>query len=185
MATFTKQALREAFIELLEERPLAQITVKDIVNHCGVNRNTFYYYFDDIPTLIEDIVTEDADEIIRRYPTVEKVEDCLNSVIETAISKRKAVLHIYNSTNREIYEQYLWKVCDYVISSYINTILNGRKISENDFYVIKKYLESVGFGMISAWLTSGMTTDIQTFFSRICEIKRGMLEEMISRCEIK
>ncbi len=185
MATFTKIALKKSFIKLLDEHPLSQITVKDIVNECGVNRNTFYYYFEDIPTLLEDIVTEDAEKIIRQYPTVEKIEDCLNAIVENALLKKRAVLHIYNSVNREIYEQYLWKVCDYVIGSYITTILNGRKISESDFNVIKRYFESVGFGMISAWLTTGMTSDIRTFFSRICEIKSGMLEEMISRCEIK
>lgn len=185
MATFTKQALKQAFIKLLDEHPLSQITVKDIVNECGVNRNTFYYYFEDIPNLIEDIVTEDAEKIIQQYPTVEKIENCLSAVIETALSKRRAVLHIYNSINREIYEQYLWRVCGYIIDAYLNTILNGRKISDSDLVIIKKYLEGVGFGIISGWLMTGMTEDILTVFYRICEIKKGTVEEMISRCELK
>ena len=31
MANFTRRAIKETFLELLEERPLADITVKDIV----------------------------------------------------------------------------------------------------------------------------------------------------------
>ena len=43
MANFTRRAIKEAFTSLLEERPLNDITVKDIVERCGINRNSFYY----------------------------------------------------------------------------------------------------------------------------------------------
>ncbi len=183
MAQFTKKAIKASFLKLLMEHPLSQITVKDIVADCGVNRNTFYYYFEDIPELLQDIVMEDAEAIIQAYPTVEKIEDCLDAVIELALSKKKAVLHIYNSVNREIYEQYLWKVCDHVISAYVTTILKGRRVSEDNLEIIKKYLKCVGFGIVSGWLDTGMTEDIHSTFARLCSIKKGMMEEMISRCE--
>ena len=38
MANFTKKAIADSFIKLLTERPLSQITVKDIVADCGINR---------------------------------------------------------------------------------------------------------------------------------------------------
>ena len=41
MANFTKKAIRDSFVKLLNEKPISQITVKDIVEDCGVNRNTF------------------------------------------------------------------------------------------------------------------------------------------------
>ena len=41
MAAFTKTAIRNSFIKLLNERPISQITIRDIVDDCGVNRNTF------------------------------------------------------------------------------------------------------------------------------------------------
>ena len=185
MANFTKKAIQASFMKLLDEHPLSRITVKDIVADCGVNRNTFYYYFEDIPKLIEDTVMEDAEATIRAYPTVERIEDCLDSVIDAALSKKQAVLHIYNSVNREIYEQYLWKVCDHAISAYMTTTLKGREVSDSDLDAMKKYLKCVGFGIISGWLATGMTEDIKGIFARICEIKKGMVEEMISRCEQK
>ena len=54
MANFTKKAIKETFIALLEERPLSDITVKDIVGKCGINRNSFYYHYQDIPALRKD-----------------------------------------------------------------------------------------------------------------------------------
>ena len=56
MANFTRRAIKEAFTSLLEERPLNDITVKDIVERCGINRNSFYYHYQDLPALIEEII---------------------------------------------------------------------------------------------------------------------------------
>ena len=44
MPNDTKRAIRETFISLLDERPLNRITVKDIVEACGITRNSFYYH---------------------------------------------------------------------------------------------------------------------------------------------
>ena len=43
MASFTKDAIKESLLQLLEEKPYSKITVKDIVDRCGINRNSFYY----------------------------------------------------------------------------------------------------------------------------------------------
>ena len=58
MANFTKKAIKDTFISLLKEKPFNQITVKDIVDECGVNRNTFYYHYEDINDLLENVITE-------------------------------------------------------------------------------------------------------------------------------
>ena len=55
MANFTSKAIKESFIKLLNEKPMNKISVKDIVEDCGINRNSFYYHFQDIPTLLEEI----------------------------------------------------------------------------------------------------------------------------------
>ena len=44
MTQFTSKAIEESFIRLLNERPLDKITIKDIVDDCGISRNTFYYH---------------------------------------------------------------------------------------------------------------------------------------------
>ena len=92
MANFTRRAIKETFIHLLEERPLNDITVKDIVERCGINRNSFYYHYQDIPTLIEEIIKEDAEAIIRAYPSVTTIVDGFDAVIEFASQHRRAIL---------------------------------------------------------------------------------------------
>lgn len=41
MSEITKKALVSSLIALCDEKKLNKITVQDIVNKCGVNRNTF------------------------------------------------------------------------------------------------------------------------------------------------
>lgn len=183
MAGLTKKAIRDSFVKLLNEKPLSQITIRDIVDDCGVNRNTFYYYFQDLPQLVEAVVNEEADRIIREHPAIESIEGCLNAAIGFAMENRKAVLHIYNSINRGLYEQYQWRVCEHVITTYVDEILSGRSVQEQDRRVIIDYLRCLCFGVVMAWLEEGMKEDVQAEFHRICELKQGDLERMITRCE--
>ena len=64
MSGFTKEIISRTFTELLEEKPMSKVTVKDIVERCGVNRNTFYYHFRDIPDVVEFIFKKKWDEIL-------------------------------------------------------------------------------------------------------------------------
>ena len=44
MSQLTKYALAQSLRKLLKERPLDKITVKDLVEDCGVNRQTFMIF---------------------------------------------------------------------------------------------------------------------------------------------
>jgi len=182
MANFTKKAIKDTFIQLLSERPLSQITVKDIVEKCGINRNSFYYHFHDIPSLIEEIVTEEADRIISEYKDLDSLEMGFNAAIDFAKKYRRAILHIFKSVNRDIFEQYLWKVCDYVVVSFCKTVFAKYSISEEDAEIIIQFYKAQCFGIVIDWLRSGMKDDVHDKIHRICELQKGMLEEMIRRC---
>lgn len=182
MPNFTKKAIKESFIKLLNEKPLHQITVKDIVEDCGVNRNTFYYHFTDIPSLLQEIIIEDAKEIMEKYPTIGSIEQCLDVAISFALQNKKAVLHIYHSANRDIYEQYLMDVCTHVVNAYVNTILQGKVISDYDKEVITRFYKCECFGQIIDWMNKEMKEDVREPFKRLCELRKGMVDEMINRC---
>lgn len=181
MANFTKKAIKETFIKLLSDRPLSQITVKDIVETCGINRNSFYYHYHDIPALIEEIVIEEADRIIAEYPTLDSLEMGFTAAIDFAKNNRRAILHIFKSVNRDIFEQYLWKVCDYVVVSVCKNVFANQPIPDDDRDIIIQFYKAQCFGMVIDWLRSGMKDDVYHKIHRICELQKGMLEEMLRR----
>lgn len=185
MPNFTKAAIKQSFIKLLNERPLKQITVRDIVDDCGINRNSFYYHFSDIPTLLEEIIMEEARRIISEYPNIDSIETCLLAVVEFARQNKRAIFHIYHSVNRTIYEQYLWQVCEEIVKVYLKTLMREAALSEEDTELIIRFYKCVCFGLTSEWLRTGMHSDITSDLHRICELKKGMVEEMIARCKRK
>ena len=42
----TKIQMAESLKRLIKDRPFSKITVQDIVADCSINRNTFYYHFE-------------------------------------------------------------------------------------------------------------------------------------------
>ena len=53
MALLTQKVIKEAFWKLLSEKSFSKITVKDIEEICGINRNSFYYHFADTYALMD------------------------------------------------------------------------------------------------------------------------------------
>ena len=181
MPNFTKDAIKRTFIELLDQKPLNQITVKMVVEECGINRNSFYYHYQDLPAVIEEITQEELERIIKKYPTIDSAETALNAVVNFTSEHRWAILHIYNSVNRDIYERYLWQACEYIVNAYAETFRQTYHISDADRRVISHFYKCECFGLAIDWMNRRMESDIRQEISRLCVLTRGMTEEMIRR----
>ena len=44
MSIYTKKAIMDSFVKMLSQKSFDKITIKDIIEDCGLNRSTFYYY---------------------------------------------------------------------------------------------------------------------------------------------
>ena len=182
MADFTKKAIRDSFLKLLEEKPLKQISVRDIVENCGINRNTFYYHYQDIPHLLESIIRDEAERLMTEHPAFDSREACMNTIIDFAMENKVLVMHNYKSVNRDDFEKRLWWVCESVMARYVDGLIRGRRISAQDREIIIAYVKAVSFGLVLGWLETGMTTEIREFNHRMCQLKLGDLEELIEQC---
>ena len=177
MPNFTKRAIKEAFVALLDERPLNKITVKDVVEACGINRNSFYYHFQDLPALLEEIIAQQVQELIQAHPTIDSVEDCFDAALEFVLENRRAVLHIYNSLSRDVFERYLMDVCQYVVDTYVESDFAGRPVDEKDKKMLIRYHKCECFGNIIDWLNGGMKDDVSDYFRRIRQLRLGLPEK--------
>ena len=149
---------------------------------CGINRNSFYYHFADIPTLLEEIITEEARRIITAHPDIGSVEECLRTVMDFAMQNKRAIMHIYNSVRRSMYEQYLWQVSEEVVRIYAKQLLKNQPVLESDRNLIVHFYKCVCFGLVTDWIRTGMKPEVEADLHRLCELKKGMAEAMIARC---
>lgn len=60
----TRQALRRALLELIDTRPLEQITIREIAATAGVGYNTFFRHYEGKDELVRAIVSEELSELI-------------------------------------------------------------------------------------------------------------------------
>lgn len=54
----TKKAIRDAFAELLSEKEIHKITIKDIADTALINRKTFYNYYAGVYAVVDEIENE-------------------------------------------------------------------------------------------------------------------------------
>ena len=185
MSIETKLRLKNTFLALLEERPLAQISVKDIVSACGVNRNTFYYHYADLPAMIEEIITEEVDRIAGDDPCFDTIEEFLENGMMFILSHKKAVSHLYNSVNRDILVHYFMQISEKVISGYMNNLWRERTILAEDKEMLIHYFKCMLFGEMVDWIMNGMTKDLIGSFRRFCNNNKGLVEEMVDRVTVR
>ena len=67
----TERAIRDAFFELLEESDFDKVSVTDITQRAQINRNTFYYYYQDMFALVDELLKLDLESIVDRHRTAE------------------------------------------------------------------------------------------------------------------
>ena len=178
MANFTRWAIMDCFLKLLNQRPLNQITVKDIVEDCGINRNSFYYHFEDLPALVEEIIGEHMEKLIQKYPTVSSVEECADAVIELVMDNRRAIYHIYNSLSRDVFERRLMDACRYIVSTYLKAEFAGKGMAPQDLDALIRLHQCACFGSVIDWLNGGMKDDIADYFRRVCALQKSGLEAL-------
>ncbi len=60
----SRKLIRQAFLELLQEKEAAKITVTDIVKRADINRGTFYAHYQDVHAVMEQIENEIIDKMM-------------------------------------------------------------------------------------------------------------------------
>ncbi len=175
MPNFTRRAIKESFLKLLNQRPLNQITVKDIVEDCGINRNSFYYHFSDLPALVEEIMAEQVSAMVENHPTVDSVQEGADAIVEFVMHNKRAIYHIYNSVSRDVFERHLMEVCRYVVTTYLDGMLE--EVEEADRDAILRFHRCACFGSVIDWLNGGMKDDVSDYFRRIRQLRLGLPEK--------
>ena len=174
----TKKAINQAFLEILADKPLDKITVRDITERCGVNRNTFYYHYQDIPALLEGLLSQKADEFVLEYPQLNSIDECLTAAMEFARSNKRVIMHIFSSGSHSNISS-LWRICEHVIRKYAETVFPDAPLSDSDRELFIRYHKCATFGLIIDWLQHGMNEEYVQDMHRICRLKKGSAELII------
>lgn len=166
----TKKAISDAFWQLLEENPYNKITVQSIVDHCQVNRKTFYYHFPDIPALTEYSITEWADQVIQNNCELGSPLNCIIPAAQELTKRKMAFRHLYRSSYREEFTRHLNEIGLHVVRSYVDRATKDLHISPDDKLVCVRYYKCIFVGIVLDWLDAGANYDLPDFCKKVCAL---------------
>ena len=110
LAPSTKLALANALKKLLQKKFLDDITVKELVEECEVNRQTFYYHFRDIYDLLEWTLLNETSKALGGKKTYATWQEGFLNIFEWVQKNKAMVSNIYHSVSREHIERHLYEI---------------------------------------------------------------------------
>lgn len=167
MTKFTKEAIRASFMKILNTKPFDSLTIKEIADDCGINRNTFYYNYKDIYALLDDILQCEMQKLIEEHKECSSWNETLLCAADFAIKNKKAISHLHHSQKKEQLEKYLWKAADYAITKFVRREAEGEDISEEDILFVGDFYACALTGMLEKWLDSDMEMDFSTVINKM------------------
>lgn len=63
----TKIQMAQSLKKFIKDRPFSKITVQDIVADCNINRNTFYYHFENTYDLLSFVYEQEVKNIVDSF----------------------------------------------------------------------------------------------------------------------
>lgn len=183
MAQTTKKALAQALKELLGEKPLDKITVVDIVNRCEVNRQTFYYHFQDIYDLIEWIFLNETTKALSDNKTYDTWQVGFLDVFDYIIANKKLIQNLYKSIAREQLETFLYKEVYNLLISIVNEKAKGMKVRENDKAFIANFFKYALVGLVLDWIGKGMKEDPHLIIKRLSLLIQDDMQKALHNYE--
>ncbi len=149
----TKQMIKEAFIDLMENSPINKITVKEICRNADVNRSTFYAHYSDPYELFREI----QEDIISLTPQVslynkEPIYSDLEEFFKF-IDKNKRIYKILfeNTTGAYFRNRILNKIFNREGES-LSWISDEMNLSQNMDFKMLMYAFG-GINMIERWIS--------------------------------
>ena len=148
----TKMLLKTALIELMQEKPFRQITIKELCERADLNRTTFYLHYNDQQGVLSDIETELMEKTTHflsesntNSSTIELIEDFLNYIGNNRVMFRTLLTNNPNeSFQMEFISQSLANVKDnlpiYIDQTYSRYVLTF--IMNGCIHIIIEWLES-------------------------------------------
>lgn len=158
----TRQLIKDAFIDLLQEMDLNKITVNRIAERATVNRVTFYLHYRDIQDMMENMAKEMGEKlglIMRDSTTYKSIEETdsvkLLNLLEHIAENAKFYKVVLASTKTPIFTEQLLKIITETITKRreVDSLHIKTDIQKD---IIIWYGSSALIGTIISWLRNDM-----------------------------
>ena len=171
----TKRAIGYAFKDLLKEKSFNKITITDIANKCDINRQTFYYHFQDIQDLVEWLCIDEVDNILNKNDECEKWEDKFLMIFKVVLKEKEVVENIYHSVSVEVLRTNLYRLVYPIIYSEIVEESKGKNLREEDKKFITDFYKYAFVSIVLDWIDKGMIENPEIIVLKVSNLITGTI----------
>ena len=175
----TKKAIAYTLKEVLLDKPLSKVTINDITKRCDINRQTFYYHFQDIYALVEWICVEDVNKALEEKRNYATWQEGFLSIFE-AMKKDKAFIeNVYHSVSHEMFTKNLYSLVFPIIYDVVKEKTIEIEMKEEDRVFITDFYKYSFVAIVLKWIEDGMVDDPNEIVNRVSSIVTGTIEHAI------
>ena len=184
MATATKQDIAIAFLRILERKPFRKITVRNLVEECGVNRTTFYYHYQDIYAIVEWL----CDNLLAPFKGVlfgERDEEALTAAAAFVIEHRRALCSLFDALGYDTVRAYVYKGTYDALHHFIDSRAEGLPLNETQRECVFLFSREALFGALYLFLRGDLPAvgAFDTFTKMTTNLVREMMERVAKGIE--
>jgi probable dihydroxyacetone kinase regulator len=183
-ANMTKTVLAKSLKELLEKKSIHKISIAEITQHCGMNRQTFYYHFRDKYELVSWIYYYEIIRVATKDQTLHDWSDGIMRILTVMKNDIGFYQNALSITGRNSLEEYLFALSKDLILTMLETLTNSREIEPQYKKFIVEFYACGMVGLIKSWARAGMKQTPQTikrYFNDLVKDSRKLAFQYYSR----
>jgi len=181
MKRYAKDAIIESFKELVSRKSIDRVTVKEICDHCGVNRQTFYNHFSDIMAVFKFIFFEELSCEIAQNRTFETWGGGFLATMNYTKRNSKMILHIYHSSYWPEANTYLTSLSNRLLDCVVEECVKKLKVTlkEKDRKFIVNFYRHVFNGLLIDWVSEGMEEEPEIILKKLLIMITGSIPRSV------
>jgi probable dihydroxyacetone kinase regulator len=152
----TKQLLATALKDKMSFCPLEKITIRELVEACDFNRQTFYYHFEDIYDLLKWTLQQEAVSLLEKHEGIMVWQDGLLDLFRYLESNRDMCLCALHSLGRDHLKRFFHEDISVVICNAVEEINKEVDIAKEDRAFISHVYTLTLAGVVESWLLGEM-----------------------------
>lgn len=176
-----KAEIVESFKQLLNKKSIDRITVKEVCEQCGVNRQTFYNHFTDILNVFMVIFYEELSLEIAQNRTFETWTGGFLATLYYLKKNSKMIFHVFNSSYWPEVNVFLnslsTKLLEHVVDECEEKLCV--KLPEKDQIFIINFYRHVFNGLMIDWVSQGMEEEPEIILRRLLIMITGSIPRSV------
>mgnify|MGYP004589081933 CR=1 FL=1 len=158
----TKRMISRELKELAKTIPLQKISVKAIIEHCDINRGTFYYHFADKQDLINYTYHNDITVPLRKLiNSADRAWDQLTLIsLKAMYNNRNFYTQALKITGQNDLNSFVHKEVkenwQLISKIYVDSKFNNKQVNLRYMYYVSDYLAAGAVAMMTNWVLAGM-----------------------------